>query len=70
MQEYERTYQVICETLVCEEGPYRTYGIMTQTGPIRDISTNRQFVEEMAGMFNRIGVEPARTWDIIEHMLP
>ena len=70
MPRKNRCYQVICETMVCEEGPYRSYGMMTRSGTIHDISTDRDLVEEMAAMFNRIDVDPARIGDIIEHMLP
>ena len=70
MPRKKRCYQVICETMVCEEGTYRSYGMLTRSGTIHDISTDKNFVEEMAAMFNRIDVDPARIGDIIEHMLP
>ena len=70
MPRKNRWYRVICETMVCEEGPYRSYGMLTRSGTIHDISTDKNFVEEMAAMFNRIDVDPARIGDIIEHMLP
>ncbi len=70
MPHTDHRYQVICETRVCEEIPYRAYGMMTRSGPIHDISTDKNFVEEMAAMFNRMNVDPGRIGDIIEHMLP
>ena len=63
-------YQVICETLVCEEGPYRAYGMMTRSGPIHDISPDRRLVEDLAALFNHLELDPGRAPDLIEHVLP
>ena len=63
-------YQVICETLVCEEGPYRSYGMMTRHGPIHDISPDRRLVEDLAALFNHLELDPGRAGDLIEHVLP
>ena len=63
-------YQVICETLVCEEGPYQAYGMMTQSGPIHDISTDRAVVEDLAALFNRVGLDPHTAEEVIERVLP
>lgn len=70
MPEYERTYQVICETMVCEEVPYRSYGMMTRSGPIHDISTDRAVVENLAALFNRLELDPHRAGEVIEKVLP
>jgi hypothetical protein len=63
-------YQVICETLVCEEGPYTAYGMVTRTGTIHDISADRQVVEEMAVLFDHVGLDPDRAGAVIEQLIP
>ncbi|MBR5640601.1 MAG: hypothetical protein IKW92_00530 [Firmicutes bacterium] len=63
-------YQVICETLVCEEGPYTAYGMVTRTGTIHDISADRQIVEEMAVLFDHVRLDPGRAETVIEQLLP
>ena len=64
------TYQVICETLVCEEGPYQAYGMMTRSGPIHDISPDRRVVEDLAALFNHLKLDPDKAGDVIERVLP
>ncbi len=66
----DQKYQVICETLVCEEGPYLAYGMQTSTGAIRDISPDRHLVEKMASLFDHVELDPAKAWELVEHMLP
>ena len=63
-------YQVICETLVCEEGPYQAYGMMTRSGPIHDISPDRRIVEDLAALFNLLELDPSRAESVIESVLP
>ena len=70
MPAYNRTYQVICETFVCEEGPYLAYGMQTRFGAIHDISPDRNLVEDLARLFNQMQLDPQRAGDVIEHMLP
>ena len=70
MSSHNRKYQVICETLVCEEGPYLSYGMKTSTGLIRDISPDRHLVEHMATLFDHMDLDPGQAWDLIEHLIP
>ena len=63
-------YQVICETLVCEEGPYQAYGMMTRSGPIHDISTDRTVVEDLAALCNHADLDPRRAKGLLEYVLP
>ncbi len=70
MSAYDRTYQVICETMVCEEGPYLAYGMLTRSGAIHDISPDRRLVEDLVHLFNQMQLDPRRAGDVIEHMLP
>jgi len=70
MQPQKGYYHVICETFVCEEGPYTAYGMMTRSGPIHDISPDREVVEDMASLFNRVELDPGRAGDVIERILP
>ena len=64
------TYRVFCEMLVCEEGPYQAYGIMTRSGPIHDISPDRGVVEDLAALLNRLQLDPCRAGEVIESVLP
>lgn len=65
-----KRYEVMSETLNCEEGPYRAYGIVAGSCAIHDISTDRAVVEDMVNLFNRMAVDPHRVREIIESMLP
>ena len=70
MLAHDGKYQVICETLVCEEIPYQAYGIMTRSGPIHDISPDRRVVEDLAALFNRLQLDQCRAEAVIETVLP
>ncbi len=63
-------YEVISETLLFEEGCSVVYGIRTDDKQVRDISTDRAFVEAMAESFNREQLDPIHLLDAIEDMLP
>ena len=64
------SYRVFCETLQCEEDHYKAYGMQTYAGPIHDISPDRNVVETMAVLFNRMQLDPDKAGDVIERLLP
>lgn len=63
-------YEVISETLYFEEGCSVVYGIRMDDKQVRDISTDKSFVEAMAESFNREHLDPIHLLDAIEDMLP
>ncbi|NMA93911.1 MAG: hypothetical protein GX975_04530 [Clostridiales bacterium] len=63
-------YEVIFETLYFEEGCSVVYGIRTDDRQVRDISTDKNFVEAMAESFNKEHLDPIHLLDAIEDMLP
>ena len=66
----KENYRIHCEELVCEEGAFLTYSMMHATDAIRHISTDKVFVETVTELVNRLDLDPQRTRDLIEQLLP
>ena len=66
----KKEYRVCCEELICEEGTFLTYGMARETDVIRDISTDRIFVEMITELVNRLQLDPQRAKALIEQLLP
>jgi hypothetical protein len=74
LQAQNASYQVTSQRCrQADYGWYTTYGIALvggENGPsLPDISPRRQFVEQMAALFNRLQLAPVHMRDAVEDML-
>ena len=67
--EPRKTYEIVCETFICEEEPCVCYSMHSGEDAIRHISTDRIFVEAVTNLVNRIGLSPKQTRDLLEVLL-
>ena len=66
--DYDSSYSDLRATY--GNGDYKAYGMQTYAGPIHDISPDRNVVETMAVLFNRMQLDPDKAGDVIERLLP
>ncbi len=70
MTSKKELYSVCVEELDCDGEVCQCFGLSRGSHSIRHISTDRKFVELLAGLVNRLDMEPARVHDLLEHLLP